>query len=94
MDVSKYALKSDHGEKAESVQEIFSSRHKINRVMEDADNYYVVPDNPDPYDHLMWYIEKATGKTGWLDMIEFIVLGIEEQATIVDPPYNELKIGS
>ena len=93
MDVKRFLLKSDDGSKPETVEELLSKPDDIKMIKEDADNYYLLKNYSDPYDHLMWVISKKTGDVGWMDTIDFLAMGIDDQATIVDPPYNSIKIG-
>lgn len=93
MDVTKYLLTSDDGKKPESIEQILNDLSAIHMITEDNDNYYVIKNHEDPYDHLMWVIDKKTGKTGWMDSMDFLINGIYEQSKIVEPPYTNLKIG-
>ena len=93
MDVTKYLLISDDEKNPESIEQILNDPLTIHMITEDNDNYYVIKNHEDPYDHLMWVIDKKTGKTGWMDSMDFLSNGIYEQSKIVEPPYTNLKIG-
>ena len=93
MDVTKYLLISDDEKNPESIEQILNDPLTIHMITEDNDNYYVIKNHEDPYDHLMWVIDKKTGKTGWMDSMDFLINGIYEQSKIVEPPYTNLKIG-
>lgn len=93
MDVKKYLLRSDTGKKPESIEQILNDPPTIYMITEDDDNYYIIKNHEDPYNHLMWVINKETGETGWMDSMDFWVNGIYEQSKVVEPPYTNLKIG-
>ena len=88
MDVSKYYLTCKDSE-LETMSSLIYGKYPINRFKEDSDNYYIKQNTGDPYYHTMWVISKKTGESHPIDLLDFM-FEIEDQTTIVDPPYDRL----
>ena len=91
MDISKYFLTCPEDE-METLDSLLHSNYPIGLFNEDDQYYYIMQDVGDPYDNTMWAIDKKTGESHCIDFIDFM-FDILEHTTIVNPPYDRIKIG-
>ena len=90
MDVEKYLL-DFRDEPIPSAKEVLSENdYPIKWIREDSEWYYI--EKPEGfYDESLWVINKKTGEVGLISDWDFY--DYQDQTTIVNPPYDNLKIG-